>query len=454
MSFYVNEKTKVILKFRAGKLYQNTLNTTGIKELERNVPGQTLSLTYTKDGKIIRLPEHQDPRPESAEKICWFGAFKYKYYGPFFQGKQRKIEKIVSDYHKICKRLERIKFEENAILDWFNEQLEQNEISETAASMSIDKIFAAFLLKNYSFKSDTIPALLQEFLECHTESDFTYFILNRQDKAIFEAAVNVSRQLNFNVEEVVNRELKEKNSNINPQEMSISELASYYERAVIHHIWQFHYASSCWHPAKGLEPLLEEFRRYENHFLAEIDYNLIKQFTTNPVLEFSSFDEEGYLVYDVVLAEKEDAGEDTHIIKVIGVDLDNGGYVYFLDPNDASSPGKPRIAHRISKDLFYHILLDIHGVSVAKSMSDTAFPVVLYRAKNDIDEDIIASPKRLPKRQHSPILESKNILHTQEADDTKPTNSPRLFRLRKHIKTDAELRCPQNSDEFGLKSQV
>lgn len=236
--------------------------------------------------------------------------------------------------------------------------------------------------------------------------------------------------------------------------MSNSELASYYERAVIHHIWKFHYAASCWHPAKGLEPLLEEFRRYENHFLAEIDYNLIKQFTINPALEFSSFDEEGYLVYEVVLAEEEDAGEDTHIIKVIGVDLDNGGYIYFLDPNDASNPGKPRIVHRIAKDLFYHILLDIDGVSVAKSMSDTTFPVVLYRAKNDIDKDIIASPKRQPKRQHSPTLEPKNSSHTQQSDDGKQTNSPRLFPLKKHIKTDRELQYPQNSDESGLKSRA
>lgn len=88
--------------------------------------------------------------------------------------------------------------------------MEQSEISEAAATVSKDKVFAAFILQNYTFKSDNIPILLREFLECRTASDFTYFILSRQDKAIFEAAVNVSRQLDFNVEEVVNRELKEK----------------------------------------------------------------------------------------------------------------------------------------------------------------------------------------------------------------------------------------------------
>ncbi|CEK10695.1 hypothetical protein [Legionella hackeliae] len=438
MPFYVNEKTKVILKIRAGKLYQNTLATAGIQDLERNVPGQSLALSYIKNGKIFRLPEHQTPRAESAEKICWFGAFKRKYYGPFFQGQERQVEKKISEYHKVCKGLEKLKTEENAIVDWFNEQLEQTEISDDAGNVSKEKVFAAFLLKNYSFPSNAVPTLLQAFLECQEASDFTYFVLNRQDKQIVDAAIKVSQQFGFNIEEAVKEELASKSQDSNLQEMSLGELACYYDRAVVHYIWQFHYTPSSWHPAKGLESFLEELRKYESPFLAEIDYSLIRQFAVKPTLQFTSPDDEGYLVHDVVPVEEEETGEEIHIVKIIGADMDNDGYFYFLDPNDTSTPGQPRIAHRIAKDLFYHILLDVHDVGVEKSMSAPTLPVVLQRAKSDIDNEIVASPKRLSKRQHSPAPYSPVYLRKQEDSDTEQANSPSLVRLKKHKETSRE----------------
>ncbi|KTC81612.1 hypothetical protein [Legionella brunensis] len=441
MSFYVNEKTKVIHKFRAGKIYQNTLETAGIKELEQNLPGSSITLTYLQDDRFFPLPEHPTAKPQRAGKICWYGAFKSEYFGPFFQGKRRQIEKIVSDYHKTCKQLEQLKTEENSFVDWFNDQLSLNNIQEAAPHISKDKVFASLLLQKHSFPANsTVPSLLQDFLECEIESDLTYFILNRQGKAIIAAAIEVSKQLHFDVVKAVSDVLQENNIGMSQQEMSPDELASYYDRSIIQHIWQFHYTPSSWHPAKGFEPLLDELRT--GYFLAEIDYNLIKQFTTNPTLQFASAINEGYLVYEVAPTEVEEAGEDTHIIKIIGAESDNGGYLYFIDPNDASSPGQPRVVHRISKDLFYHVLLDVHGTSVENSMTATTFPPVLHRSKKGSDDPIAShSPKRIPKRQHSPKLGLHNLSNEsndvgQANSDVKQSNSPRLFRATKQKKID------------------
>ncbi|KTD35155.1 hypothetical protein [Legionella israelensis] len=400
MNFYINEKTKVIRKFPGGKYYKNTLSASGVKELEKNLPeGSSLALTYIKDGRFIQLSESNTSRYQSAQRggTCWYSAFKHTFYGPFFSGPQRDIEKIISDYHKECTGLTLIKAEEDAFVDWFNEQMDDENESR-------DRLLASFLLKNSSTLREAPRKLLQDFIDSN-EVDLTYFAMNRQGRALMDAIKTVSRRLHFNVESAVWEAVK-RNGIPSTLDLSSDELSSYYDRAIIKHIWSYDYTDSSWHPVKGLQALIEEIRQAS--LLAEIDYNLVKVGTGQPALHFTENGEDGYSIFNVMKTEEEEAGEETHVIKIIGAErMQEDGYVYFIDPNDASAPHEPRVIHKISYSLFCHVLLDEHGLSVNKSMAAELFPTVLYRAKKE-DTDVVmpASPRR-SKRLLSPKIDSK-----------------------------------------------
>lgn len=461
--FYTNTKTKVLRKVPSGKIYQNTTKTAGLPRLEKNLPSNTLlTISYLKNGQVHRVPDFNLPQYQSAQKggVCGLAGSKIHFFGPYYDGPQREIEIKISNYRKICTYLTELKDQEDAFVDWFNQQIEALELAaendparrEKVATLvsennlniefghvaldnyqheiqSSDKQFAQFLLAQFTkiqsesnvWPHEFLITLLKEFLQdtgCH---DFSYFVLDHQARAIIQEITRVSTDLNFDMQKNVSEALKRKHlQSVN--DMSLDELATIYDRALLNHIWELQgYTVSSWHPVQGVETLLEEMRT--GICLAEIDYNLIKPDQKTVSHQFASKNDKGYLIYDIVEIEGAEIGVETHLIKIIGVDLDSGGHIYFIDPNDPSSPDEPRIIHKIPYALFCKILQDQHGWNVSHSMNFKELPPVLYRAT--IEEDIpILSPlsPKIAKRERSPQIEQRKKFKPEEDE-----HSPNFF---------------------------
>ncbi|HHF7345166.1 TPA: hypothetical protein ACPSKB_001584 [Legionella feeleii] len=435
--FYVNEKQKVIRKLPGGKTYKNTLATAGIKSLEENLPSGThLALSYIDGRRIVRLSDSKSPQYQSEQKggLCWYYASKTQWFGKFYMGPERHYEKIISTYRKICTQQTKLKVREDAMVDWFNEQFEsfREQASKDTASDTrtefTELAFAKMILQHRPLSEDAVR-FFQDFLGNGEFDDLTYFTLNRQAKALIAAITAVSQELRFDVKQAVSELLEASKINLSFDELSLEELSTYYDRAIINHIWRLQgCAPSSWHPAKGLQALVNELR--EGVCIAEIDYDLIETSAEPPVHQFTASEDNGYLIHTIIKKTDNERGEETHVIKIIGAELEDGGNIYYIDPNDASVPEQPRIAHRIPYDLFCEILQDEHGISVEKSISATTFPRVLHRIQIP-DNNIIAapsSPKRVSKRQQ----------------DLSPPSSPsdapkRLKKEENHGKKDARL---------------
>ncbi|WED43326.1 hypothetical protein [Legionella cardiaca] len=416
--FYINTKTAVLRKISSGKTYNNTLTSAGVTTLEQDL--HSLTITYIdKDGQIVRLPDKTTTKDQAAQKggLCWYYASKIKRFGKFFMGQERHYEKIISDYRKVCTALTDTKAIEDAFVDHFNELLEKSNIQD-AVSLSKDKILAQHILSNSVFKDPAIPNLLKSFLSSSESSDLTYFTLERQAKSIVAATTVASAQLQFDIKKAVSEALETDGKTANPEELDIDTLATYYDRALIRHIWQLQgYDTSSWHPAKGVEALIEELRNFI--CIAEIDYNLIKVGLGNPSHQFADQEDKGYLIYNVTQAEDEDSGEETHIIRIIGADLE---HVYFIDPNDESPSNKPRIIHKIPYQLFCQILQDDYGFSVENSMSTKILPPVLHHITAESAGLIHPpSPKQRSKREHTPQMPRRTKVEEVEFKQASPT---------------------------------
>ncbi|MCC5015172.1 MULTISPECIES: hypothetical protein [unclassified Legionella] len=438
--FYINDKQKVIRKLPSGKAYKNTLATAGIKSLEENLPsGNHLTLSYLDGRRVVRLSDSTASQYQSEQKggLCWYYASKTQWFGKFYMGPERNYEKIISTYRKICTYQTKLKAREDAIVDWFNEQFEsfKAQASKEAASDTRSEFtelaFANMILQHRPASEDAVR-LFQDFLGNGEFDDLTYFTLNRQAKALIDAITAVSQELRFDVKQAVSEVLEASKIDLSLEELSLDELSTYYDRVIINHIWRLQGCTpSSWHPAKGLQALVNELR--EGLCIAEIDYDLIETSAEPPVHQFAPSEDDGYLVHTTIKKTDNEKGEETHIIKIIGAELEDGGNIYFIDPNDASAPDKPRIVHKIPYDLFCEILQDEHGASVQESMSATTLPRVLHRMQMP-DNNIVAapsSPKRVSKRQQdlSPPSSPKDAPKRLKKEENHSKKDARLFQI-------------------------
>lgn len=438
--FYVNDRHKVIRKLPGGKTYQNTLAAAGIKSLEENVPpGTHLMLSYLDGRRIVRLSDSISPQYQSEQKggLCWYYASKTQWFGKFYRAPERDYEKTISTYRKICTQQTKLKAREDAIVDWFNEQfgafreqLSKDESNDSMAEFT-ELAFANMILQQRP-KSNDVVHLLQDFSSNGEFDDLTYFTLHRQAKALIDAITAVSQKLRFDIKQAVSEALKASKINLPLEELSLDELSGYYDRVIINHIWRLQGCTpSTWHPAKGLQALVDELR--ESGCIAEIDYGLIETSAEPPVYQFASPKDDGYLIHSTIKTPHDEKGEETHIIKIIGAELEDGGNIYYIDPNDASAPKEPRIVHKIPYGLFCEILQDEHGLSVQKSMSATTLPRVLHRIQMTDNGLGTAppSPKQVNKRQQdlSPPSSPRDAPKRLKTGENHSKKDARLFQI-------------------------
>ncbi|MCL9682733.1 hypothetical protein [Legionella maioricensis] len=358
-SFYINETNRVLHYIPSGKYSLNTKKAAGLPN--------SLAITYIDNGQIFKLTDSQTPQIQYGNKggLCWYYAAKHTHYGRFFMGKsansdeakKRKEEIIISTFRKQCTALSLIKEIEDDFVDHFNDNLQRQAIKANE-TQSADQVYSQSILNRLAcIPSPSEPLkiqmrLLKDFLDSG-QPDLTYFLLDRHAQFLINAINEVSANLGFPIKEAVDAYLKK--LNLLPENLSLDQLSTHYDHIIITHIWKsLGYAQSSWRPEKKLTGLIQELR--QGTCLAEIDLALV---TLSSNLRHT-FGEHGlgYFVSDVSESDAE-KGEDTHIINIIGaeIDSDENGYVYFIDPNDASIPGSPRIVHKISYALFCEILV-------------------------------------------------------------------------------------------------
>ena len=359
-SFYIDEKNRVLHDIPSGKYNLNTKKAAGLPN--------SLALTYIDNGQFFQLTDLERPKVHHGNKggLCWYYAAKQTHYGRFFMGQsadsieaqKRNKEIIISNFRKRCTILTEIKEIEDNFVDQFNDILQRQKI-EGNETQSADQILSQSILDKLA--SSPIPSenlkiqinLLKNFLQSG-QPDLTYFLLDHQGQALINAINEVSVSLNFDIKTAVHSYLKK--LNLSPDDLALEQLSTHYDHVIIHHIWKsFGYVQSPWRPEKKLEGLIQELR--QGTCLAEIDLALVTLSTSNASHTFREHGL-GYFISEVTKSDAE-KGEETHIITIIGAELENdeNGYVYFLDPNDASSPGYPRIVHKISYTLFCEILV-------------------------------------------------------------------------------------------------
>jgi hypothetical protein len=373
-SFYIDKANRVLHYIPSGKYSLNTKKAAGLPN--------NLALTYIDNGRIFKLTDSGTPQIQHGNKggLCWYYAAKQTHFGRFFMGqsansdeaKKRKEEIIISTFRKQCTALTEMKQIEDDFVDWFNDLLQQQSI-EANETQSADQILSQSILHRLT----SIPApseqikirvsLLKDFLSSK-QPDLTYFLIERQSQFLINAINEVSAHLGFPIKEAVDTYLKR--IKVSPETLSLEQLSTHYDHIIITHIWKIlGYAQSSWRPEQKLTGLIHELR--QGTCLAEIDLALITPSSNPPTLDEYGL---GYIISDVSKSHAE-KGEETHIINIIGAELDRdeNGYVYFIDPNDASIPGSPRIVHKISYELFCEILILPEGLDLDQDSS------VLYR---------------------------------------------------------------------------
>ncbi|KTD17429.1 hypothetical protein [Legionella jordanis] len=460
--FYQNSATFVLRKISSGKLYQVNSRTLGLDALEKNLPDSNtlLTVTYIKDGKICRIPDFNIPQNQSAQKggVCGLAVSKNHFFGKFLQNPHRDIEQKISAYRKTSTELTEQKACEDSFVNWFQTEIRQLGLAEDSGKAdairvfsslcmqngiypallnidnnhTIEKLFAQFLLLQLQAKEHREPALvfnqnqrlakklLSDFLK-NPHSNLAVFVQNQQEQAIINACLKTSRNLNFDINKVVREKARDFGYS-SLGDIPVVELATLYDTALLEYIWHLQGYQPCnWHPYQGIEPLMELLR--QGVCLATIEYSFIQSAANSLRRFFASDEDNGYFIDDIELIPNAERNEETHVIKIIGADLANGGHVYYLDPNDPSLADEPRLVHRISFDLFVRILLDHKGGPIPakpEQVDMDKLEIVLHFAKQREDNQpiilppILSNSPRISKRKRDEARENKEQLHDEE----------------------------------------
>lgn len=419
--FYVNEKNRVIQKFPGGKVKKNQQH------------GYVIS--YLKDGELVSIGNSQQRVTQSAQKegTCWYYAAARKRYGKFSPQPERETEIIISTYRKKCTELTRKHAFENMIWTQFKRYIEQHSLSHLT-----DKQVAEMMLRQGFISERRTYELLLAFFHCQQEHKFLYFIENIQAKEIIKEIMMVSQQLHYDIDSALSTLLAPKN--VTAEHLPLSSRANFYDVLIIRHIWkQLGYTQAIWYPNMGVESLIEELRHYT--CLVEIDVSNVTIGKGTPKHCWSSIEDPGYLVYEVTsndsdeivedenkiteknvvikaMVEKEEEEEeeieiDSHIIRIIGADLN---YVYFIDPNDASKPDEARPIHQISYPLFCDILLNGCGKYIEQCSNEDDFVHLMYHIK--LEDTLSHTPVQIRKRKNNDTNISFKITYADEVPIT------------------------------------
>ncbi len=297
--FYVNEKDRVIQKVPGGKIKKNKQ--------------QNFAVSYLKNDKLVFINNSKQREPQSAQKggTCWYYAAAQKRYGKFYTGTERVIEIIISNHRKQCTALTQRHAFEHFVLD----QLDY----------LTDKQIAEMMLQNRYIKEQAASKLIVAFIRSPQKDTFRSFIEEEQAKEVIKAAKTTSKQLQYDIDSELASLLAQ--DGVAKKDLELDSLANYYDFLIVNHIWKRQgYTQAHWHPKMGIESLIEELRHYS--CLVEIDVSNVQIGTSTPSNCWSSTEDPGYLVYEVTSNDTDEEENDTHIIRLIGADLD---HIYFID---------------------------------------------------------------------------------------------------------------------------
>ncbi len=390
--FYVNEKNRVIQKVPGGKIKKNKQ--------------QNFAISYLKEDKLVSINNSRQREPQSAQKggTCWYYATARKRYGKFYAGAERAIEIIISNHRKQYTALTQRHAFENFVLDQFEHYIEQQSLDYLT-----DKQIAEMILQNGYIKDKVASKLIVAFIRSPQKDTFRSFIEDEQAKEIIKTAKTTSRQLQYDIDSEFTALLAQ--DGIAKEDLELDSIANYYDFLIIHHIWkQQGYTQAHWHPNMGIESLMEELRHYS--CLVEIDVSNVQIGTSTPSYRWYSTEDPGYLVHEVTSNDTDKEENETHIIRLIGADLE---HIYFIDPNDASIPDEARIIHQISYPLFCNILLNGRGVAVHRFSDKAALPYLMYHIM--LEDTLPYTPVQIRKRKNSEANMSFKITYADEVPE-------------------------------------